>query len=134
MQGVHLAGQRVGRSCVVDDVIGGGESLLTAGLRSQNGLDLFAGEVTSLHHPVDLHLARAVDDEEPVNAFALEEAAQDAGYARRVVADTHAAWVKSHGAIRKDLKGRSGTGHGIMSSPSMSELGLDDSTPVPSMA
>jgi inorganic pyrophosphatase len=75
-----------------------------------------------------------VPEGKPVNAFALEEAAQDAAYARRVVADTHAAWVKSHGAIRRDLKGRSGTGHGIMASPSMSELGLDDATPVPTMA
>ena len=74
-----------------------------------------------------------VPEGKPLNAFALEERAQDAAYARRVVADTHAAWVRSHGAIRKDLKGRSGTGHGILASPSMSELGLDDATPVPSV-
>ncbi len=72
-----------------------------------------------------------VPEGKPLNAFALEERAQDAAYARKVIADTHAAWVKSHGAIRKDLKGRSGTGHGILSSPSMSELGLDDATPTP---
>jgi hypothetical protein len=29
--------------------------------------------------------------------------------------------------------GRSGTGHGILASPSMSELGLDDATPVPTI-
>ena len=40
----------------------------------------------------------------------------------QVIAETHEAWRRSHGAIQKKLIGRSGTGFGIMSSPSMSEL------------
>jgi inorganic pyrophosphatase len=71
-----------------------------------------------------------VPEGKPLNAFALGEKALDAAYARGVVAQTHAAWLANHGHIRKDHVGRSGTGHGILSSPSMSELEMDD-TPVP---
>jgi inorganic pyrophosphatase len=72
-----------------------------------------------------------VPEGKPVNAFALEERAMPREYALKVIADTHEAWVKSHGHIRNKHLGRSGTGFGILSSPSMSELGLDDATPVP---
>lgn len=73
-----------------------------------------------------------VPEGKPLNAFSHKEQAQPRAYALHVIADTHAAWKKSHGHIVKQLVGRSGTGFGILSSPSMSELGLDESTPVPS--
>jgi len=69
-----------------------------------------------------------VPEGKPLNAFALEERAQDRAYALKVIQGTHEAWIKSHGV--KSNMGRSGTGFGILSSPSMSELQLE-ATPAP---
>ena len=59
-----------------------------------------------------------------MNAFSHDEKAQPKAYALKVIRDTHASWLASHGAIRSERRGRRATSFGIMSSPSMSEMGL----------
>ena len=75
-----------------------------------------------------------VPEGKPLNAFALEERAQDREYALKVIQGTHEAWIKSHGV--KSNMGRGGTGFGILPSPSMSELNMLErleSTPAPDL-
>lgn len=77
------------------------------------------GAVTALREWLRVY---KIPEGKALNAFSHDEEAQPRAYALKVVADTHAAWRKSHGAIQKTNIGRSGTGYGILSSPSMSEL------------
>ena len=65
-----------------------------------------------------------IPEGKPLNAFSHDEKAQPKAYALKVIADTHASWVASHGLIRSERRGRRATSWGLMNSPSMSEMGL----------
>src|SRR2546427_249836 len=61
----HLALERLGRSAVVDHVVGLGEPLLARRLRGENGAHFHLREAASPHRALDLLLLGTIDHEHP---------------------------------------------------------------------
>jgi hypothetical protein len=70
MQGINLRPERRRLAAVVDPVVGNSEPRFAGGLRGENGKHLFAFEVASPYHALNLDLDRAVDHEQTMCPFA----------------------------------------------------------------
>ena len=70
MKALHLRIEPRLVAAVVDDVVGGLQPLLPAGLGPHDRLDLLADKPRALHHACHLHLLRAVHHQHPLDAIA----------------------------------------------------------------
>src|SRR5712691_4602954 len=70
----HLALESLGRSAVVDHVVGSGDALLARGLRGEDGAHFLLREAASAHGALDLLHLGAIDHEHPRVARSVDAA------------------------------------------------------------